>query len=224
MSIVGAHPRSRGENLSEYGGFTCVLGSSPLTRGKRTNSDDDQANRGLIPAHAGKTKQSSCFRCSVRAHPRSRGENVVSRILIFLSVGSSPLTRGKHLTFNHAGANFGLIPAHAGKTSLPSRWRRPVRAHPRSRGENVAVAVLITFIVGSSPLTRGKPPQPVHVEVMGRLIPAHAGKTSRARRTSWRAWAHPRSRGENVSMAPLGSQGWGSSPLTRGKRTSSTCP
>ena len=73
-------------------------------------------------------------------------------------------------------------------------------------------------IRGSSPLTRGKPdarraPPPGH-----RLIPAHAGKTSRLAGSFWWPGAHPRSRGENV-VATLSSKSLtGSSPLTRGKR------
>ena len=52
---------------------------------------------------------------------------------------------------------------------------------------------------------------------LGRLIPAHAGKTSRRR--AWLAclWAHPRSRGENPASRGSRVIGDGSSPLTRGK-------
>ena len=51
-----AHPRSRGEN---WGGDACgvvAAGSSPLTRGKLLGMVRLPARRGLIPAHAGKTK------------------------------------------------------------------------------------------------------------------------------------------------------------------------
>ena len=70
-----AHPRSRGENLFDKTHVTSRRGSSPLTRGKRANSDDNQTDRGLIPAHAGKTALVGVARCGDRAHPRSRGEN-----------------------------------------------------------------------------------------------------------------------------------------------------
>ena len=50
------------------------------------------------------------------------------------------------------------------------------------------------------------------------LIPAHAGKTETPFRLQFSCQAHPRSRGENLA-SPLGwVSGWGSSPLTRGKR------
>ena len=50
----------------------------------------------------------------------------------------------------------GLIPAHAGKTRARHEERSISRAHPRSRGENVAVSVPTGGREGSSPLTRGK--------------------------------------------------------------------
>ena len=51
-----------------------------------------------------------------------------------------------------------------------------------------------------------------------RLIPAHAGKTWKASRAYCRAWAHPRSRGENEPITVATAPKRGSSPLTRGKR------
>ena len=111
----------------------------------------------------------------------------------------------------------GLIPAHAGKTQ---RWRSSpgsLPAHPRSRGENIKAAVSVVVEWGSSPLTRGKlvrggPGLPARG-----LIPAHAGKTDRARRWVAAHRAHPRSRGENPKPVAPPEPGWGSSPLTRGK-------
>ena len=52
---VGAHPRSRGENLEMRFRFTVAAGSSPLTRGKLLQRERQQGRHGLIPAHAGKT-------------------------------------------------------------------------------------------------------------------------------------------------------------------------
>ena len=71
---------------------------------------------------------------------------------------------------------------------------------------------------GSSPLTRGKLASPKRRPSPYRLIPAHAGKTSRGKRMAQGVQAHPRSRGENGGWdAPLGDYR-GSSPLTRGKQ------
>ena len=51
-----AHPRSRGENPKADARTVNELGSSPLTRGKRTRQLRFSCSAGLIPAHAGKTR------------------------------------------------------------------------------------------------------------------------------------------------------------------------
>ena len=92
----GAHPRSRGENVSEGHGRCIAQGSSPLTRGK---PDPD--------CHA-------TVKCV--AHPRSRGENIDGFVSGIKSAGSSPLTRGKPGQYSLECRQERLIPAHAGKT------------------------------------------------------------------------------------------------------------
>ena len=111
----------------------------------------------------------------------------------------------------------GLIPAHAGKTLTHTAGGGRGWAHPRSRGENGSSSISVRRNRGSSPLTRGKLCTSTLRGTCGGLIPAHAGKTHTAAPNSRLSRAHPRSRGENMSMHEnLGS--WsGSSPLTRGK-------
>ena len=53
--LTRAHPRSRGENEYQARKSVAVLGSSPLTRGKRNRLRQAYLDGGLIPAHAGKT-------------------------------------------------------------------------------------------------------------------------------------------------------------------------
>ena len=114
------------------------------------------------------------------------------------SRGSSPLTRGKQLRGAGVECWWGLIPAHAGKTSLLQPLPPQPAAHPRSRGENSDETAEILQYDGSSPLTRGKHGITSRNKAQAGLIPAHAGKTPRAQ-----------------SRAPRPT---GSSPLTRGKR------
>ena len=113
---VGAHPRSRGENLPDRFPRPLLRGSSPLTRGKQFRCRSQKIVSGLIPAHAGKTPLRT--RLGLRggglipahagktsvvsswpqhrgAHPRSRGENLRLKLAYTLLEGSSPLTRGK---------------------------------------------------------------------------------------------------------------------------------
>ena len=197
------------------------MGSSPLTRGKHPCAGCADVAGGLIPAHAGKTASSSGGSTASRAHPRSRGENAwVARRIAPLS-GSSPLTRGKHCVELRVRLLVGLIPAHAGKTSMGSV--RPPRsgAHPRSRGENQAPGAQALGAWGSSPLTRGKRLSAFSRQGIPGLIPAHAGKTPSSTEPSCLSGAHPRSRGENSRSRLAKRAHCGSSPLTRGKHFAS---
>ena len=151
-----AHPRSRGENRSGLLSATMRTGSSPLTRGKRDLVGIVKVVSRLIPAHAGKTRQSSRNARQRAAHPRSRGENPHPRCDADHAYGSSPLTRGKRIRLRGRRQGLGLIPAHAGKTWCGGGEGACGGAHPRSRGENVPTSRQGTCTRGSSPLTRGK--------------------------------------------------------------------
>ena len=155
-----------------------VWGSSPLTRGKPRSLGLSSTRSGLIPAHAGKTAASQCTHCAIRAHPRSRGENVFKSGADQMKAGSSPLTRGKPRPPKGSRSKPGLIPAHAGKTTACPAARPAGRAHPRSRGENIPGRTGDDSGPGSSPLTRGKPLDGRCLQRLLGLIPAHAGKTS----------------------------------------------
>ena len=112
----GAHPRSRGENARDLLSPKDGSGSSPLTRGKPAGRRSLPTISRLIPAHAGKTTFHFPKTYIGRAHPRSRGENLTGAEDQLVSLGSSPLTRGKRLADHAAEARERLIPAHAGKT------------------------------------------------------------------------------------------------------------
>ena len=178
----------------------------------------------LIPAHAGKTWPRGHRGQTQRAHPRSRGENAISRPSIISVCGSSPLTRGKPDVLADQEPGRGLIPAHAGKTVQRPWLMGASRAHPRSRGENRRALVDQWSLWGSSPLTRGKRLETAEQYVDARLIPAHAGKTTTGISRSNDDTAHPRSRGENASSSWSASSLSGSSPLTRGKLLNARSP
>ena len=137
--------------------------------------------------------------------------------------GSSPLTRGKRGRSARSQDDSGLIPAHAGKTLSSWTVTRCSGAHPRSRGENRPRSSPHRVSPGSSPLTRGKLSLGMSDSVDKRLIPAHAGKTSRPTPSRTARPAHPRSRGENIQRQLPVELIQGSSPLTRGKQVNRAC-
>ena len=133
-----AHPRSRGENWTRRSRRRDDGGSSPLTRGKHKLPAGRAAGQGLIPAHAGKTGRTLTSDTGHWAHPRSRGENMIRWCMSVGGPGSSPLTRGKLPILRRQLAGTGLIPAHAGKTTVAVPPTGSRTAHPRSRGENTS--------------------------------------------------------------------------------------
>ena len=110
-----------------------------------------------------------------------------------------------------------LIPARAGKTTLPNYPAPYLTAHPRAGGENGSWEVLECKRSGSSPRGRGKHPKNCPREIHPRLIPARAGKTCKLIPNIEMSRAHPRAGGENAG--PLWAFGLfpGSSPRGRGK-------
>ena len=93
------------------------------------------------------------------------------------------------------------------------------RDHPRSRGEHFAIVQFFQPVIGSSPLTRGARLYLILLTKQPGIIPAHAGST-------WGEWNnylcqkdHPRSRGEHIKFPFHNRIHKGSSPLTRGARS-----
>ena len=192
------------------------MGSSPLTQGKQLAHLEQGVFAGLIPTHTGKTSSFSWLLRRSAAHPRSREENEKYTVKGVRQMGSSPLTRGKHPAEDVLVVSVRLIPTHAGKTPARPEPQASPRAHPRSRGENMACAPAFVKTRGSSPLTRGKPDYPHGIPRVPGLIPAHAGKTFPLSSCARSGGAHPHSRGENAGTTQRPPPLSGSSPLTRG--------
>ena len=216
-SVTAAHPRACGENLIVALEAGVPTGSSPRMRGKRHERLRGKRRPRLIPAHAGKTERRTGYQRGRRAHPRACGENYIGIEPIFKAPGSSPRMRGKRDTSFLLPAVKGLIPAHAGKTSLAKVNTSDKRAHPRACGENGGCGCVRRRRWGSSPRMRGKQPKAALDAACSRLIPAHAGKTGECVPVGFAETAHPRACGENRDTQSNGGTVQGSSPRMRGK-------
>ena len=151
----------------------------------------------LIPARAGNTAGDPFTRRLGAAHPRSRGEHRFTRFSLALACGSSPLARGTPLPRIPRGVVDRLIPARAGNTLRTTDSVRRKPAHPRSRGEHIALSAAAAAGSGSSPLARGTPYFDNAQLKAIRLIPARAGNTTPGGLVKRAGAAHPRSRGEH---------------------------
>ena len=179
---------------------------------------------GIIPAHAGFTREGGRGGRSRRDHPRTRGVYHVGSQADELVGGSSPHTRGllgRDVNYIEVCR---IIPAHAGFTTR-TRARGPhCRDHPRTRGVYTAPARPAAPQPGSSPHTRGLPVLAGEGHGSCRIIPAHAGFTAQAGTRCRGHRDHPRTRGVYRRADAGQSASPGSSPHTRGLPASVGAP
>jgi len=194
--MLGSSPLARGGPTSVASPTAVACGSSPLARGARIPSLAAAISMGLIPARAGRTLDDSCKPYEPRAHPRSRGADLLERVHDF------PVSR--------------LIPARAGRTARSWCHATPRTAHPRSRGADSLISARRSLRSGSSPLARGGRVDVSHWCLLGGLIPARAGRTIVSVMDRDGRQAHPRSRGADQHRHLVGGRESGSSPLARG--------
>ena len=95
MPIIRDHPRTRGEKVVAGSRDANHKGSPPHTRGKAADLGKKLADKGITPAHAGKSDGEDIFTGCKGDHPRTRGEKIHLQYLPLLSQGSPPHTRGK---------------------------------------------------------------------------------------------------------------------------------
>ena len=136
----------------------------------------------------------------------------------FPDAGPSPLSRGIPAPPPGSPTPTRIIPALAGNTPSPAPHATTGPDHPRSRGEYRPAAPTTVEGWGSSPLSRGIPPQRLLCLVAPGIIPALAGNTPATALVPGRSGDHPRSRGEYAIRTVADKLVYGSSPLSRGIR------
>ena len=210
------HPRIRGEHDCSIYFTNFPTGSSPHTRGAQGDRRHPCAWVGIIPAYAGSTWAGCLVQGVSWDHPRIRGEHVGWAWEGVKLVGSSPHTRGAHAREHQTRRVHGIIPAYAGSTSGASDDGRPVRDHPRIRGEHIVGSIGMVIGWGSSPHTRGAHRRQHWDGYRLGIIPAYAGSTSSAALGWLSVGDHPRIRGEHIKSGFGAIKDGGSSPHTRG--------
>ena len=117
-----------------------------------------------------------------RDHPRACGEHVIGVHLPDIPQGSSPRMRGTPPPIRCITYIAGIIPAHAGNTSLLDMLLVSTWDHPRACGEHASTRMAINCRSGSSPRMRGTLDVPSSEFALLGIIPAHAGNTVYVRR------------------------------------------
>ena len=156
--------------------------------------------RGITPACAGKSTQYFPACSCIWDHPRVCGEKLSTTSTDIHPAGSPPRVRGKGAFMPSCTPTRGITPACAGKskhkwTVSNFRWYPP-----RVCGEKDLELYRIMTTKGSPPRVRGKAIHHQHRHSPGRITPAYAGKSSRAKMELSRNQDHPRVCGEKLSV------------------------
>ena len=109
-----------------------------------------------------------------------------------------------------------FIPAYAGNAILASAADKPLKVHPRIRGERCRELDRKYYDSGSSPHTRGTLPASASCSLCPRFIPAYAGNAASPMIFAPGQTVHPRIRGERPRCDRPLLDSAGSSPHTRG--------
>ena len=81
-----------------------------------------------------------------RDHPRLRGKDLQDQLREFKYEGSPPLTRERQKLDFCSNDLHGITPAYAGKTTPVLAVSSAVRDHPRLRGKDVTLSVILTVL------------------------------------------------------------------------------
>ena len=212
------HPRIRGEHDDSDQYSIDGLGSSPHTRGARSQLISPAFSSRIIPAYAGSTRSPSSSSPGRADHPRIRGEHDPGVVGVPEDGGSSPHTRGAPGSGLDPAPQGRIIPAYAGSTTYDKTGSYLEPDHPRIRGEHFLWWWSLSEAAGSSPHTRGAPHDFRYHHDPRRIIPAYAGSTASPSTSSAAFADHPRIRGEHAAWIPSIIIASGSSPHTRGAR------
>ena len=210
------HPRVCGEHPPMKSAWQAKTGSSPRMRGTRNDPGCFLRADGIIPAYAGNTIVGLFRIYAERDHPRVCGEHLRVSLQILTFPGSSPRMRGTQRNYCAWLNNLGIIPAYAGNTSYEDGTVELEWDHPRVCGEHLPRLRLSSMIPGSSPRMRGTLLRVYALTLVGGIIPAYAGNTSRCSVGSKGNRDHPRVCGEHLSGPMQRLKLTGSSPRMRG--------
>ena len=213
------HPRACGAHIARPSGVDVSKGSSPRMRGSRVVVRHGDRIRGIIPAHAGLTPAPLASQHLSRDHPRACGAHPSAGHGAISRWGSSPRMRGSRGARFFNFLDIGIIPAHAGLTSLRALQAILERDHPRACGAHSSSSTAAGLSLGSSPRMRGSPAQPEERHEGLRIIPAHAGLTDVQSKLAVRYRDHPRACGAHVRVTAVNKPTSGSSPHMRGSHT-----
>ena len=217
-SRARAHPRGRGGDSRASRAARVRQGSSPRAGRRLVVHAHDQAVVGLIPAGGEATRRDPIARGSAGAHPRGRGGDSMSALVVGCALGSSPRAGRRRRPDGARGHHARLIPAGGEATWTSRSWSRRRGAHPRGRGGDIWSCRRGAGPLGSSPRAGRRPDPRAQGRPAPGLIPAGGEATPARPCAGSRGRAHPRGRGGDHGVGTVLVVPSGSSPRAGRRR------
>ena len=189
-----------------------------------TTPQDRRRSAGIrnTPAYAGKRRPALPLLRWHRDHPRICGEKQRTLAVDNEPQGSPPHMQGKGERPERQGADAGITPAYAGKSSIGGSPRSQHWDHPRMCGEKEMLYRTKAGKWGSPSHMRGKANLECHRIVFDRITPAYAGKRPPQSPPSGQSRDHPRICVAKTTEVQKGVNIVGSPPHMRGKGIAKT--
>ena len=111
------HPHTRGDNSSGRASPSRIAGSPPHTWGQLIPWQAFPTILRFTPTHVGTMKASCRLRDYWAVHPHTRGDNIISQMMITRLTGSPPHTWGQFLSFIPSMIINRFTPTHVGTIS-----------------------------------------------------------------------------------------------------------
>ena len=193
-------------------------------RGNHLHNHHVFAERGSIPACAGKPVSDDLGLATTQVYPRVCGETRVGSFRNAADWGLSPRVRGNRVHGTRTRISSGSIPACAGKPvplALPSCCSR---VYPRVCRETSSSMPCPQDVRGLSPRVRGTQHLSSDWGLTDGSIPACAGKPNTSTLMRMIRWVYPRVCGETYAWLQAPVDGLGLSPRVRGNRSRQRLP
>ena len=165
-------------------------------RGKGKPDPEPRREHRITPAHAGKSGKPGPVKLAAPDHPRTYGEKWYLDIELPPTRGSPPRMRGKAKRRERPQSSRRITPAYAGKRRSSYTAALWAADHPHTCGEKKAAISPLVKPAGSPPHMRGKTDGAAGGPRVGRITPAHAGKSPPPFFLEFHIWDHPRACGE----------------------------
>ena len=193
------------------------MGSPPHAWGRHRGCSGGGRGERLTPTRVGTTCGRRRLRHWRQAHPHTRGDDRSGNPATDRREGSPPHAWGRRVCNRLLVRRVRLTPTRVGTTRRTSDLPSRPRAHPHTRGDDAHSSSGTKAHSGSPPHAWGRPSRPASCTCRVRLTPTRVGTTRWRATSSYRASAHPHTRGDDTRHVQLAGRDGGSPPHAWGR-------